>query len=353
MNPFRLTIIAGDVAKERLQRDGWTPDIFNALIGASGGAKLLGITHLDRYLVEHFLPKGDKPLCLYGSSIGSWRHAAFAPPDPLASLTTLQDRYLNQGWDENEKRSPTEVVDELCEWVLDGFIDDALVNHLVAHPRYTSHIVTARGKGLNNRKADPLLALGMGASAIGNLFSRNMLATSFQRIVFSSGDSSTMVFDDFDTAHITLKPENVRSALTASGSIPFLMSGVQDITDAPAGQYWDGGVIDYHFDFRNQRTDSLALYPHFGADVIKGWFDKKLPWRRNSRQLLSRVVVVAPSATYLASLPGGKVPDRKDFPRYSQPERIQLWQQAMDQSKLLAEALDEVVGDPDPLRYVS
>ena len=62
--------------KATLARDGWHPDIFGALIGASGGAKLLGIAHLDRYLVRDFLPKGSKPISLYGSSIGSWRHAA-------------------------------------------------------------------------------------------------------------------------------------------------------------------------------------------------------------------------------------------------------------------------------------
>ena len=61
------------------------------MISASGGAKMLGLAHLDRFLFGDYLQRTDHPMALYGSSIGSWRNAALASPLPLASLLRLQD----------------------------------------------------------------------------------------------------------------------------------------------------------------------------------------------------------------------------------------------------------------------
>ena len=322
------------------------------MIGASGGAKLLGIAHLDRYLFSTFLAGSSHPMSLYGSSIGSWRHAALASRDPLSAITRLQERYLAQAWDERDERHPRQIVDSLCEWVLDDLLTQELIEDLLDHPRFSTHIVTARGRGLNNRETDALLGLGMGLSAVGNLLHRGLLARGFQRVVFSHGELTGFAFRDFDTAYIKLTRETVRPALTASGSIPFLMSGVRDIGLAPPGQYWDGGVIDYHFDLDNLAGDGLVLYPHFSNNIIKGWFDKKLPWRQNRGDALDRVVVIAPSADYLATLPGGRIPDRNDFRRYSQEVRQTRWREAVDASTRLAEALHEVINHPDPLARV-
>lgn len=60
----------------------------------------------------------------------------------------------------------------------------------------------------------------------------------------------------------------------------------------------------------------MVLYPHFTDKVIPGWFDKSLPWRRADRERLQDVLLLAPSAEYLAALPHGKPPDRSDFKRY-------------------------------------
>ncbi|MGB0693264.1 MAG: patatin-like phospholipase family protein [Pseudomonadales bacterium] len=353
MSAFPLTLLAGRSAYAAIASRGWQPDIFSAMVGASGGAKLLGLTHLDRYLFGTYLQQSDQPMELYGSSIGSWRHAALTAPDPLKAITELQERYLNQAWDEDDPRSPGEIVDELCEWVLDGYCTEAVQKHLSEHPRFTTHIVTARGLGLNNRGKSLGLGLGMGLAAIGNLASRRLLAAGFQRVVFSSGAATTFNFQDFNTIHVPLTPPLVKPALLASGSIPFLMSGQRDLAGAPRGLYWDGGVIDYHFDFSNHRSAGLILYPHFTRHVVKGWFDKSLPWRRNQPTLLDRTVVVAPSENYIASLPHGKIPDRKDFSRMSQVDRMNFWREAMASSQALADAFHEVVTDRDPLRYLA
>ena len=346
---FPLTIIAGKTARERLAAEGWQPHLFQAMVGASGGAKLLGLGHLDRFLFSDFLQRSHHPMELYGSSIGSWRHAALASPDPAQAIETLQDRYLNQKWKEKETRSPTEVVDELCEWVMDGVLTPGTTSHICQHTRFTTHIVTARGRGLNSSNSNGAVALGMAFAAIANGINRNFLAHGFQRAVFSSGASTAFQFKDFDTVHVPLSSTNLRSALLASGSIPFLMSGHRDITGAPTGQYWDGGIIDYHFDFDNYAGDGLVLYPHFTDSITRGWFDKTMRWRRISPVVLERLVLVAPSTSYIASLPHQKIPDRGDFQRFSLDQRLEYWNQTIERSKLLAEAFEETLDDHDPL----
>ena len=353
MSEHPLCIIAGKAAYRELEHNGWEPSKFTSLIGASGGAKFLGLAHLDRLLFGDFLQRTDHPMSLYGSSIGSWRHAALASPNPLQSITKLQDRYLNQQWDEDDPRTPREIVDSLCEWVIDGFIDEQTSTSICDHPRFTTHIVTTRGRGLAGRQNRIALGTGMALGAIGNLVSRRILALSFQRVVFTAGIQHTFEFLDFQTHHVKLKSEVVRDALLASASIPFLMSGQRDISGAPKGHYWDGGIVDYHFDFVNFRDDGLALYPHFGNQVIKGWFDKSLPWRRNSPNLLDRVVILLPSASYLAYLPYRKIPDRKDFAAMSHAGRMKYWQHAVDASRQLAEAFEKVIDMSNPVANVT
>ena len=223
---FPLTVIAGTEARTQLTELGWQPELFKAIVGASGGAKLLGIAHLDRTIFTNFLSRTDHPMELYGSSIGSWHYAALASTDAVNALEKLQYRYLNQVRGQDDPRPAHEIVDGLCEWVLDGFLNQESINSIIDHPRFTTHIVTARGRGLNNRPNDWLLAIGMGSSAIGNILHRDLLILGFQRVVFSSGPSRAFSFHDFDTAHVPLTQDLVKPALIASGSIPFLMGGV-------------------------------------------------------------------------------------------------------------------------------
>ena len=350
---FPLTIIAGNKARARIENEGFKSSLFGAMVGASGGAKMLGLTHLDRYLFSDFLQQAQQPMELYGSSIGSWRHAALVADDPLAALTQLQERYLHQMWQDDDPRPRAEVVDDLCHWVIDGFCTKELLQSLCQHPRFTTHIVTARGRGVNSTQNKFLLGIGMGSVALANIFSRTAVAVGFQRVVFSSGEAEAFAFSDFTTTHVSMTPGIVKQALLASGSIPFLMSGQRDIEGAPTGHYWDGGIIDYHFDFANQTGDSLILYPHFSDRVVQGWFDKKLPWRINSPEALARTVVIAPSDSYLARLPSRKFPDRNDFTRLPHQQRIRDWRKAMDMSIELADALKKVSESPDPLSYLS
>lgn len=352
--PEAISIFAGATARTRLRTEGWDPTLFDTLVGASGGPKFLGLAGLDRFLFGDFLQRSQHPLHLIGSSIGTWRHAALAATDPVSALAGLHLRYLNQTYDPADPRPRTEIVGEQCRWVLDGYLEEADYRMLCDHPRFITHVVTARGRGPNSAKHPVPQATGMVLAGLSNAFNRNLLQPWFQRVVFSCRgyEDLDFEFEDFDTLHIPLSVENARAALLASGSIPLLMPGERDIAGGPPGHYWDGGIVDYHFDFSNHRGEGLVLYPHFRADVTPGWFDKFLPWRKTRAELLDQVVLVCPSEEYLARLPLGKIPDRNDFARMPETERVEYWNRSLEASNELGEAFARLVAAPDPLAQV-
>jgi hypothetical protein len=192
----------------------------------------------------------------------------------------------------------------------------------------------------------------MGAAALGNAISRRLLNLQFQRVVFHSGTEPApgLAMDDFDTAWCPLQRASVGAALHASGAIPFVLTGERDIVGAPAGQYWDGGIIDYHFDLDQYRGPGLMLYPHFSARVIPGWFDKFLPWRKAAIHEVDKLVLLCPSEEFIATLPLGKIPDRSDFTRMSHEQRVRYWEQCVQRSAALAEEFAELLACSDPLR---
>jgi len=107
--------------------------------------------------------------------------------------------------------------------------------------------------------------------------------------------------------------------------------------------YWDGGITDYHFDFPFHGDDELVLYPHFSPRVVPGWFDKHLPWRKPTAANFDNVVLIAPSADFVSQLPFGKIPDRTDFQKLDHSSRLQYWEQALDQSRHIADEFAELV----------
>jgi len=61
------------------------------------------------------------------------------------------------------------------------------------------------------------------------------------------------------------------------------------------------------------------------------------------------VLLVAPSPSFLATLPNGKLPDRKDFYRYGQDHgsRIRDWERAISECQRFAEAAIMWLQRPD------
>ena len=346
-----LAVSLGREAARRIGDQGWSPELFGLLLGASGGPKWFILSHLDRLLFGDFLQRREQPLSVMGSSIGAWRHACLAMPDPAAAVGRLERGYLYQQY--SSKPSAREVS-EVSLATLGEVLGENGAAYLASHPRIKTHIVTARGRGATAASSTPLLATGMGAAALGNTVSRSLLRHHFQRVIFHSGERPNpgLSMQDFQTAYCELREDNVSSALHASGSIPFVLTGERDIPGAPPGQYWDGGIIDYHFDLGQYQGEGLILYPHFQPGVIPGWFDKFLPWRKSAIHQFDKLVFLSPGAEFVASLPHGKIPDRSDFTRLPHEERVSYWEECVARGGELAEEFYDLVSGGDPLRGV-
>ena len=124
------------------------------------------------------------------------------------------------------------------------------------------------------------------------------------------------------------------------------------ITDHhPPGRYWDGGLVDYHLHLPYQREPDLVLYPHFAGHIMPDWVDKAIPWRRapNDDSALDHMILVSPSPAFVASLPNGKLPNRRDFPHYGQDHALRMrnWCRAIAESKRMAASFARWAEQPD------
>lgn len=339
-----LDLRAGPRALAHLRAEGLQPSDIRAIPGAAGGPKGLALMPLDRRLAVEWLPRMPR-VELMGASIGAWRMTALAQRDPIAALDRLERAYVH---DQNypKKPAPAEVsatIRAVARQVLER-------GDLSLREGVSLDVITARARGpLASRKGRAAFA----RAAASNTLGRDHLARHLQRVVFHAGTASTLVEppDAFGLLRIPLGTHNVEDALTASGSIPIVSDPVSGIGGAPAGEYWDGGLIDYHLLLPHARLDGIVLHPHFVPHLTPGWLDKFLPWRKRPRAhpWLANLLLVAPSHAFLAKLPKGKLPDRADFYAYGldHPARIRAWKRAIAECERFADAAMAWLERPD------
>ena len=173
-------------------------------------------------------------------------------------------------------------------------------------------------------------------------------------MVFAPDSAShpSPLLDGFGTRYVSLTEANVFNALMASGAIPYVFEGVYDIAGAGKGAFWDGGIIDYHFDLARLPDDQVWLYPHFNSRTTTGWFDKFLPWRADQQVSAEQLIMICPSDAFLARLPFGKIPDRRDFGKIPESVREKYWRHCVKESQHLADDFHELIHGPDPLAGV-
>jgi len=338
-----LTVRAGHRALQRLRDRPLTPADVHVIPGAAGGPKALGISGLDKAIFGEWLPGAEQVRSLIGSSIGSWRFAAIASSDnPKAQLDKLVELYTGQRFDRKvsaEEVSRRSVL--FLEELLGGRED-----HVLGHPWYRLNVMVVRSRGMLAHDTRGRLALGLTNAISANAVSRRLLGRFMERGIMHDARLPPPLAEltDFPGFEAVLTRDNLLPALLASASIPMVMSGVRNIPGAPSGVYRDGGLLDYHLDLPYRQT-GIVLYPHFTDRVIPGWFDKTLPWRRGDEDNLQDVLLVAPSAEYLASLPDGKLPDRKDFETYlgNDAGRERSWRKAVAESERLGDEFMELV----------
>ena len=357
-----LSFHAGPRALAHLRHHGLRARDVAIVPAAAGGPKGLIFQALDQWLFGSWLAGAPRERALIGSSIGAWRMAAACHADPVAAFARLGELYCGQRY---SSATPTpQEIDDVCQQLLKDFVG-GFEQEVVSHPHHRLHLLTVRGlRGLADPAHRRAEIAGFVAASLLNLASRERLAHMLERVVVSDGRGVppwlAQRFDKFTTHYSTLSADNLGAALLASGTLPLVMKPVRAIAGVPAGTYWDGGIIDYNLALPYSRLaeGELVLYPHFSQHIVPGWLDKALPWRRAARGAnrgwLDNVLIVAPTAGFLRTLPRNKLPERQDFKHYGldHDTRIRNWKKAMGEGQRLRDEFAAFVASPDLSRVM-
>ncbi|MCP4301172.1 MAG: patatin-like phospholipase family protein [Gammaproteobacteria bacterium] len=337
-----MTFRAGVGALRSIRKHGFDASSVGTIAGASGGAKWLVLSQLDRAILQNVVPNMTGPVHLIGSSIGSWRFACYAQNDPVAAIERFETAYLEQTF--SEKPDIHEITAKSRE-IMGRILGGTGVQEVLTNPLFRMHVMAVRSRHILASENRWLLAAGLITAATLNAVSRKTLGLFFERALFFDNRDVPPFFDmsGFPLQRIELSHENLLDAVVATGSIPLVLSGVRDIQGARSGVYRDGGVIDYHLDLPQSAHESLTLFPHFYDRIVPGWFDKKLKWRRPHPGNVDRTVLISPSPEFVTRLPNAKIPDRTDFVNYSPQERVKAWRGCVAACGELADEFNEVV----------
>jgi hypothetical protein len=349
-----LCVHAGPRALAALREHGLRPEHVRAIPAAAGGPKGLVLNALDQYLFGEWLPRapptasGTAPIHLLGASIGAWRMAAACLNEPAKALAQMAGDYIHQDYDHAPGKAPTprHVSDVFGKNLLARFGGRAA--ELLGNSRFRLHVFTSRGRHILRRHGRAFsnisTPLGYAGALAANAVSRRMMSGWWERVIFSDPRQPLpMSLADYRTRGAHLDAENLSLSILASCSIPYWLDPVHDIPGGPKGAYWDGGITDYHLhlDYASMADEpgrpALVLYPHFQQSVIPGWLDKFFKRRHRATGALSNVVIVSPTAEWIATLPNAKLPDRTDFMRFGDDfaGRVAAWTTAVTESERL------------------
>ncbi len=312
------------------------------MAGASGGAKWLVLSQLDRAIIDTVVPRLEGPVHLIGSSIGSWRFACYAQADPRAAIERFEELYLSQTY--SAKPDIHEITAKSRE-IIDAVLGRTGVDEILTNPLFRMHVMAVRSRHVLASESRVVLGLALMVTALLNAAHRSTLGWSFERALFHDKRDLPPFFDvtGFPLQTIEMTADNLADSIVATGSIPLVLSGVRDIAGARPGVYRDGGVIDYHLDLPHSAEERLTLFPHFYGRIVPGWFDKRLKWRRPQAGNVDRTILVSPSDEFVATLPNGKIPDRSDFVNYEPAERERIWRKCVAACEAMAEEFIEVI----------
>lgn len=337
-----LSFRAGPDAFESIRRHGFSVSKIGTMAGASGGAKWLVLSKLDRVVCRDILPQLEAPVFLIGSSIGAWRFACYAQQDPVTAIDRFEEAYFGQSYSEKPGR---EEISARSREILDHVFGGSGVQEVLSHPVLRTNVMTVRSRHVLASEHPAVLVPALSLAAALNVAHRRTLGAFFERVLFHDNRDRPPFFDarGFPMRRVQLDETNLADAVLATGSIPLVLSGVRDISGAPSGVYRDGGVIDYHLDLPHSAGDRLTLYLHFIDRIIPGWFDKKIGWRRPQPDHVRNTILVSPSRRFVDRLPYRKIPDRRDFANFEPAERLRFWRTAVEMCDELADEFHEVM----------
>jgi len=336
-----LKIFAGKEALAHIKRNGLASDQIAVILAASGGPKWLALASIDRFLLEEWFRFRQRPLHLLGTSAGAWRMACYAQNDALAAHARFQKSYLAQKY--SDRPGQREIAMK-CRHILSVMLGKNGGREIVNHPAMRYHTIVSRCRGpaaIDDRFPQ---TLGILAAMLSNVVSPAFMRPFIERFLFHHPKRPPIDFFPHLPVHrIPLTEKNVDNVLLATGAVPMVISGIKRIHGAPDGTYRDGALTDYHFDLPVLPREGFVLYPHFSPQPpIPGWFDKRLPWRKASRENYRRTIILSPSREFISTLPGGRVPDRSDFYAFKYSERRRRWERVLSACEQLGEALSDI-----------
>lgn len=339
-----IQIFAGQSALKHIQEHGLNSDQVFAQLGASGGPKWFTLFGLDKYLLSEFYKDRTTPLNLVGTSAGAFRFSCYGQAQPLTAIEYLASEYSHTVYSDKPDRAEISLK---ARNLLDNLMGDNGAQEIAQNSVFKNHIIVARCLTSALASEKSLLQLpGLVGSYLLNRVGRKHLGRHYQRVIFKPSDSQLSIECPFGLSNetVALAPNNVKNAVLASGSIPAVMEGVSGIEGAANGMYRDGGIIDYHFDFKLSSPSSkgIVLYPHFSDKPKSGWFDKNLT-RQPMPQSYDNVIMISPSQSYVESLPNKKIPDRTDFEKIEPTARIKYWREVLSAGDKLAQEFDWLI----------
>ncbi len=320
---------------ERLKRDGWDIECFDLMLAASGGPKWLVLYGLDLRLAAQFSAR-RRELHLIGSSIGSWRQACHAQGDAAAAFARFRAAYL-EPWDARDGPQT------LFRRTLDRLLGEHGAAEIVANSRLRQHVVTTRLERPRGALIRDYAGAVIGNAIARPLLTRGRLSRSVTSVVPLPAGTA------YSIGHPrVLTGENLREVLLASAAVPGWLDAVR-LEDEDA-VHVDGGVVDYHFHPGEFRGLSI-LYPHFYPHLAPGWFDR-FTRRRVPAAALSDTLLLVPSDAFVASLPYGRIPDRRDGRRLPPEALVDYWQTVFARSIELGDEFHHLVASGEFVRQI-
>jgi len=340
-----LRIKAGQEVYELIKDGGFHLDRVTAYFAPAGGPRWLVASGFDLALLTSRLLGNRQAVLLAGASAGAWRLAAWLQPEAEESYRRLIDAYIAMPY--HRQDSPGAVLNALGD-VINAYVAEDALSFALSSKQYRLAVITVRAKHLLASDTAWAQRIGMGLCFVANCLNRSYLNGFAERTVFYTGAKPPdFCFEKgFQGRFVALSEINFRHALLASAAIPLVVAGVHDIYGASMGVYRDGGLFDYHLTHRYaRRKGGVTLFFHHQERIIPGWLDKRLTRRTPAAPIVNNVLMVYPAPEFVAQLPGGRIPDRRDYLTYLNDSRQRManWRQVTTLAAPLGEEFLELV----------